>query len=306
MGSAVALLLMGCAGWYLFSEWSANQKSQQELEETYSQLDQLTKKNPSPGTQGGKVDNQKIAEDQMKQLVEINRKMRGHFATIPPIPNSTNVTGRDFATTLPGTLASLGAAAAAVSVELPPQFAFSFAAQVPLNNFAAGSLQPLSVQLGEVKAICEILFASKINLLASIRRERISADDERGSTENYLEEKSTVTDMATKSPYEITFNCFSTELVSVLAGFANSPYCFNVRSVAVEPATATAMNIGYGTPLGMDTPMARDPRLYGSASPAVPAISPAATTRGGSVTFLDEKQIRVTLMLDIVKLKQKQ
>ncbi len=44
-------------------------------------------------------------------------------------------------------------------------YSFSFAAQRERLAYAAGSLEPLSVQLGEVKAICEVLFQAKVNSL---------------------------------------------------------------------------------------------------------------------------------------------
>jgi hypothetical protein len=248
---------------------------------------------------GGKVDNQKLAEEQTKQLAEINRKLKTHFLSIRPIPNSTNVSGREFATTLPGTLASLGAAASAASVGLPPQFTFSFTAQIPKTSFAPGSLQLLSVQLGEVKAICDILFAARINFLASIRREKVSPDDEVGSVSDYLELKSVVTDLATVSPYEVTFSCFASELVTVLAGFANSPNCFVVHSMTVEPATEAAMAT-VGTSIDVMGAGNRLQRGYPTTA-TVATVTPP--NKGGMVTILDERQIKVTLMLEIVKLK---
>ncbi len=60
------------------------------------------------------------------------------------------------------------------SVTLPPKYDFSFSAQRSLVKFAAGSLEPLAVQLGEVKAIAEIFFAARVNALDSIQRVRVS------------------------------------------------------------------------------------------------------------------------------------
>ena len=297
IGSVAALALMGCAGWYLYSQWNHNQKTQQTLDETYAQIDQ--QKN-SAGTPGGKVDNIKNADEQIKKLREISLKVRERFTRIPPIPNAANVTGVQFATTLPVVIAQLEKAAAAASVNLPPQCSFSFDAQLPLTKFPPGSLGPLSVQLGEVKAICDVLFAAKINFLDSIRRERVSAVDEAGTQADYLEEKSVTTATAVLTPYEVTFRCFGSELTSVLAGFARSPYCFLVRSVDVEPAAEVAVGVGE-QPTGAAPPSRG---MRGGATTPLPTTT-AGMNKGGLPTFLDEKQIRVTMMLEIVKLNPK-
>ena len=242
IGGVIALALMGFAVWYLLTNWNVSREKQDKLEAIYSQLQTLTESKESPGIEGGKIDNQKIAEAQIKQLAGDIPKLRTHFVSISRIPPSANLTGREFGTALPNIIHNLSTAAAAASVALPPQYSFSFQAEMPLATFAAGSLKPLAVQLGEVKAICEVLFAAKINLLASVRREKVSTDDEAGTLADYLDEKSVVTDMATITPYEVTFHCFGAELATVLAGFEKSPYCFIVRSLAVEPAVETAMN----------------------------------------------------------------
>src|SRR5207253_2234242 len=95
-------------------------------------------------------------------------------------------------------------------------------------------------QLGEIKAICEVLCQAKINSLDNIRRERVSTDDATGPQSEYLAERSTTNALAVISPYELTFRCFSPELASVLAGFASSPLGLLVKSINVEAAPAGA------------------------------------------------------------------
>ncbi len=68
---------------------------------------------------------------------------------------------------------------------LPPNYGFSFEAQRSIVKFAPGSLPPLAVQLGEVKTISEILFASRVNSLDGIQRARVSDDDTAGPQSDY-------------------------------------------------------------------------------------------------------------------------
>jgi hypothetical protein len=221
-----------------------------------------------------------------------------------------------------------------VSVALPPKdskgqtYSFSFAAQRESLAYASGSLAPLSVQLGEIKAICTVLFQAKINALDNLRRERVSEDDLKGPQTDYLPDKSVTNELAVLSPYEITFRCFSPELAAVLAGFASSPCdLMLVKAINVEsaPATAAATDqaaapavqavVAYSPPLPMPRP-AEAPGFaerYGlSPRPApqpppqqyTPPPAPAASTanRGGLPLALDEKQLKITLMLNVVKM----
>jgi hypothetical protein len=130
------------------------------------------------------------------------------------------------------------------SVILPPGegagYTFSFQAQFAKIAFAAGSTQPLATQLGDIKAICGVLFASKINSLDNIRRERVSADDASGQQTDYLSEKSVTNELAILAPYELTFHCFSAELASLLNGFVNSSNGMVVKTINVEQSPASA------------------------------------------------------------------
>ena len=72
------------------------------------------------------------------------------------------------------------------NVSVLPQYSFSFQALRDRVKFAPGSLGALAVQLGEVKAISEILFAAGVNQLDGIQRVRVSDDDVNGPQTDYL------------------------------------------------------------------------------------------------------------------------
>ena len=273
----VALVLIGAGGWYLFTKMALNKATQAQLEEAYSTLDGLSQK---------QVGDPKVAEQQIQQLRDIGQKFRGQFKSVSPIPYTTNVamiTSAQFATTLQVTIDQLQRAAAVASVDLPQQYAFSFQAEKSLTKFAPGSLGPLSIQLGEVKTICDVLFAARVNALLSIRRERVSTDDDLGGLDSYLDKKSAMTEMAVVTPYEISFRCFGTELSSIMTAFASSDYCFIVESVDVEVAKDTGS-------------------INGDAPAKTVTMTAPVPGRGGLPTFLDEEQLKVTMMLELVKL----
>ena len=249
-------------------------------------------KKPSPGND--RVDNIKAAKEQEGQVRDWTRQAAGYFQPIAPIPNTgTNaVSSEAFAAALRRTIDQLQHEAEAASVTLPPRYNFSFEAQRSRVNFSSGSLGALAAQFGEVKTISEILFAARVNSLDGIQRVRVSDDDANGPQADYFDSRSVTNNLAVLTPYQITFRSFSPEIAQVLAGFASSPHGFIVKSINVQLAgTAAAMS--------PETAGAMPP----PSSPAAPL--PVAPGRGGLQTVLNEQLLRVTLVVEVVKLLPK-
>ena len=322
LGSLVALALMGLAGWHLYSKWQFNNEILGKLDAQYAKLKRLNEQNPHPGS--GKIDNIKAAKEQQQELRAYIQKAHQYFQRCAPIPvpESGKLTSQEFSSALSRTIDQMQRDAVKTSVALPKDSSgqtcsFSFASQREKLAYAAGSLDPLSVQLGEVKSICNVLFQAKINALDSLRRERVSEDDLKGPQTDYLPDKSVTNDLAVLSPYEVTFRCFSPELAAVLAGFASSPYGLVVKTINVESAAAAGEQPPAPVASTAQVYTAPPPRAPGAPIPAVnrraapsPApqqpyaqpAAPAPASRGGLPLALDEKQLKVTLMLDVVKL----
>src|SRR5438105_10586162 len=150
IGAALALALMGVAGWYLYSKWQLNNETLAKLEADFAELDRLSKESPHPGD-GKKVDNIAEAKNQQKQLRQFIQNGRKFFLRIPPVPDVPKVTDHDLSTALSHTIEQLRKAATNSSVTVPPGYDFSFQAEKNLVSFSPGSLDPLSTHLGEVK-----------------------------------------------------------------------------------------------------------------------------------------------------------
>ena len=209
IGSLVALVLMGLAGWYLFSQWQLNNDILGKLDEQYAKLKRLNQQNPHPGS--GKIDNIGAAKEQQQELRGYLRKALQYSEHCPPIPvpESGKLTSQEFSSALSRTIDQMEREATRASVALPPKdsegktYSFSFAAERQKLAYATGSLEPLSVQLGEVKSICTVLFQAKVNSLDNLRRERVSEDDLKGPQTDYLPEKSVTNELAVLTPYEV-------------------------------------------------------------------------------------------------------
>ncbi|MGA3284932.1 MAG: hypothetical protein ABSD57_10805 [Verrucomicrobiota bacterium] len=288
IGGVLALGLLGAAGIYDYASWRRNSVAFDRLNEVYKTLGQLMSQKPSPGNDH--INNIEAAKQQEAQLRDWINQARNYFQPIAPIPNPTNspISNELFADALHRTIDQLLREAPNANVSVLPQYSFSFEAQRSRVKFAPGSLDALAVQLGEVKAISEILFAARVNQLDGIQRVRVSDDDASGPQTDYLADHSVTTELALLTPYTVTFRAFSPEIAQTLAGFASSPNGFIVKSINVQPAGAALVGASPGT----------------GAPP--PTTLPAATPgKGGLQTVLQEQLLRATIEVEIVKLLPK-
>lgn len=312
IGSLVALALMIVGGVMLFKNISDENTSADEIKSKYAELTRLSQQNPHPGE--GQINNIAAAKEQTASLRASIGKLLPYFQRITPIPDPAvkKVGNEDFAGQLRNTVVQLQRSAEQQSVLLPHDYYFTFEAQKALMIFDPASLDKMAVHLGEIKALSSILFEAKINSLESIRREIVSTNDTFAA--DYLTDQKTIsTPLADLTPYKISFHCFSAELAAVLGKLAGSPHGFIVKAINVEPAAPTApLEVGMGGPLAAQT--------Y---APAIsPGLSPDGTRRGpGAIpqpqvvataprstaptVFLNEHPLKVTLLVEVIKPKQK-
>jgi hypothetical protein len=277
IGGIVALALLGGAGYYTFTKWKHNTTVGGEVRAQYDELQRISNLDPHPGN--NKVDNIELARKYRDNLTNVIVRATREFEPIPRIPAVETVTSQDFASALRRTIDQLQRESANASVNVPERYGFSFEAQRKLLNFDTASLLPLSVQLGEIKAICDVLNRAKVNSFDGIRRERVSTDDVSGPQTDYVERNSVTNKLAIISPYELSFRCFTPELAEVLMQFANSRHGFVVKSINVDIAPATTSGVG---------------------------AAPNLQRRIGDLqVFINERQLRVTMVLEVIKLLPK-
>ncbi|HLX72697.1 MAG TPA: Amuc_1100 family pilus-like protein [Verrucomicrobiae bacterium] len=288
---AVALLL--AAGWYCYSQWQGNNASSDSLKQAYGQLNDLGTKPITPSTE-----NIEAANQEAKRARELAVGLRKHLAPIPSIPNVTNVDDHLLASSVRDTVRQLALSAEANHVALPQDFAFSFSAQRDKVAYAEQGRDHLARELGEVKVICGVLFSNRIDSLEILQRER-SADDIANATGNeFLDSVSITNNDTIVTPYQVTFTSFDPALSEVLTGFANQPYGIMVRTLEVEPAEATPGEPGMMTPQGMQSQIPTDNRF----PPNTAAAASALSMKGGLPVVVDEKKLRVTMLLELVRI----
>ena len=299
VAGAVALGLIGAGGFYIYKDWTRNSKASTQLGEIYTTLKDLQQRKPAPGN--NKINNTAIAREQQQQMQAWIATAQKYFRPVPAIPSGA-VTSEAFASALRRTVDQLQHEADDSSVTLPPKYDFSFSAQRPLVKFADGSLEPLAVQLGEVKTLAETIFSTRINALDGIQRIRVSVDDAQGPQGDYTDEHPVTNDLAVITPYVITFRCFTPELARAISAFATSSNTFLIKAINVEPA---------GSAEAAAAPAEAAMAVYGryrrlSPEFAPPPTAPAMTAgRGGLQTVLKEQLLRVTMEVGFVKLLPK-
>jgi hypothetical protein len=301
IGGVVALGLLGAAGYYNYTSWSRNSDMLDKLKEIYGTLTALNDPQSNPGND--KVNKIEMAKDQAKQLRDWLDQSKVWFAPIPPIPPSTTadpVSSETFAAALRRTIDIMQHEAEAANVHiLTPDYGFSFEAERSLVKFSPGSLDLLSVQLGEVKTISEILFAAGVNELDSIQRVHVSNDDANGPQGDYINDPAVTSDQAVLTPYVVSFQSFGPEIARVFAGFAGSPHCFIIKSINVQPTTGNNNQAG---PMNMPGQNMRGRGDYMYPQPNQPMVP---TGKGGLTTVLKEQLLHVSLEVEIVKLQPK-
>ena len=320
IGGATALVLMGLAGFYLYTGMGKNNDALDKLNAEYATLKGLNSQNPHPGDD--KTDNIKAAKEQDKAVrAFIADKAATVFKPVPPIPDAANLDNAMLAGALRRTIDQMRREATGRGVQVATNYYFSFTAERDRIMFDKAGILPLSVQLGEVKAICDVLFAARVNALDNIRRVKVSVHDvEAQQSTDYLDKVTVTNDVALVSPYEVSIRCFSSEIAAILAGFASSPNGLIVRAINVDPAIVGGggdMSVpGGGEPTFVPPPRYQVPlrRLLGEddryqPTPMMPppvAFAPANPAgRGGLPTLLDEKQLKVTLLIEVVKFTAK-
>src|SRR5207247_303925 len=118
-------------------------------------------------------------------------------------------------------------------------YAFSFQTQKDKTDFKEGTFPAIPQQMAEVKALCKILFDAHVDPLVNLRRSRVSKDDEESTAASDYHSLKIETNTAVEtvtSPYEVSFNCLSSDLAVAMQGFLASPHGFVVKAMHVEPA----------------------------------------------------------------------
>jgi hypothetical protein len=313
VGGVVALGLLGFAGYYLFTKIQLNQEVTDRLTATTDELKKLMTRKPHPGTD--QLDNIGAAKKEVQKLHSFVGEVKGLFP--PPVVDG-EIRVREFRSLLDQTIDYLQNSAKAAGVKLPSEdYWFTFTAQKSAMNFGTNTVMPMANQIIEIKNLCEVLYNAKIVALQGIKRSPVATEDT-GYTD-YMTNKPATNGFSIATPYEVTFDGFSSEFEAVLEGLIRSRTCFVVKTLAVAHAETSPVDpqMSPGMPMQPYGPGSRyggrsrygggggrDASMrerYGLPPPPAPTVPKSSKT--GISSLLEEKLLRITLSLDVVKLK---
>ncbi len=327
VGGVVALALLGGAGYFLWSEKTQADSVTGELQALIDDLTRLTSRDPFPND--ANIEAVKVDQKRLATLLE---DIRRHFV---PTSAYTNIDSETFKGLLENTIAELEKSAERAGVKLPEKYDFTFKPERTTTVFDAPDLLPLASELADIRAICDVLFRARVHLLSGIRRVPVGKLDQ-GAADFLTVVKARTNGVvnAVIRPYEFTFQGFSGELANVLDGFGRSPYCLIVKNVNVEPVSASTTteggetstpgaylqsSAGAGVPTAPLSAAERFARRYGrsamgpgsrypgfrgpaATAPVTPAPVAVAPVRRGPETVLDEKPLKITMLIESVRM----
>ena len=317
VGLAVSVVLLGVGVFYLLGTLQDAEAASAELQATNDKLDGLVKRPVYPN---GK--NIEAVKADQQRVEAFKARARARFGTIP---KSESLNNASFKSLLEGTILHLSRTAERSGVKLPEKYDFTFGEQRRQLQLPEKALPSLALHLGDLAGICQVLFDAKVHALNGLRRPQVASTDTTVGND-FVTKKADTNAVVGASiiPYEVSFECFSTELGAVLSGFLNAKEAYVLKTINVEHGSGTDAAATPDPNAAMAPAGATDPRMalmrrygmnpgmaarygLGAGAPqvnpqgaAAPA-TPATPTKAGQ-TALDEKPLRVTIALEVVKL----
>jgi hypothetical protein len=303
VGGLLALIMLGGGGYYLWTNHQANSKVDADLQTKRAELEGFYTKTDKPFPNDTNIAS---AKTELAKVRDVIQQAKLWFRPIVPPAgaNGATLAPQEFRILLENALYELRRSAEQKGIVLPGRnYAFSFEAQRKGLTFGPGTFPTMPQQLAEVYNLCSLLFDAQINRLVTIRRTRISADDEANKGTADYHDLTIQTNAVTKcitTPYMFEFQCFSGELAGIVNGLQTSTNGFLLKSLLVEPASAVADASATGAPTVAAAPPPA-PVGPGATRPA-PGGRPAAPPPDPiGKTVLDERQLKISMMVEVIK-----
>jgi hypothetical protein len=258
-GGVVALILLGGAGFFLYTKRQANNEVSALLVQAEQEFRQLMGRNPSVSQEN--IEAARTEQKRVSAMLEENRKHFGEFTSI------TNISSAEFKSLLETTISGLNDLADGLGVRRPSQFNYTFPEQRRSLVFDPADLVPWTHQLMEIKALCEVFYRARVHSVTGLRRAPIKTREAGYYILAGVRPATNTVAGVVLTPYEVVFNGFSSELAVILDQLARAPHCFLVKNIDVQRAERSGLETS-GEPTAAPG--------YPLAFPGVPAPDPAA------------------------------
>jgi uncharacterized membrane protein YgcG len=315
----VGLGVTGYCGFLLLTAVKANRAVSDEYNGTISSLTELQQKTPYPSKEN--IASAKADQERVKLFFGDFRKAFAPF----PVPQKEDERG--FKDYLQGTIYEWGMQATNAGVLVPDNYSFGFSQIKDKLNYPPEAIKPWMDEMEEIRVILGILYKAKILYLEGVQRCPVTPDDFGGN--DCIYSAPTTNTWGVTTPYMVMFRGFSTEVASVLAGFAGASNCFIVLDVDVSPSRAPLPVIVAPTPAAANPevmyrrPPPEEQPDYGGGGGGrgrggeggggdyggrrrrmqPQPTEPVIVMPTGPQTILSESPLFVTLSIEVVKLK---
>ena len=308
VGLLVAVLLVGGGVFYLLQSMSQADEVSTNLASVSQEYDRLTSRDPYPSNENIKAT--RAEQDRIRNFQALCRRYFGGPGQKDLLDDES------FKALLETTLYGLDKDADRRGVKLPAgagnnqHYGFTFSEQKKNLKFPPGSHRAFAIQLLDLADICHILYDARIHSIVTLKRTGVGTNDPAGSPDILVGKKVTTNAVAGAAlyPYEISFQCFSGELAAVLNNFARASNTYVLKTINVERGQLeqTTQPVPMAQPLqpqmgGMSPSMAARYGLRPQMMAPPVAVAAAPAGRPGEVV-LEEKPLRVTIGLDVVRL----
>ena len=249
ISGGIALGLLGVGAWYLWSAIQNNNTVDHDINQTKSDIELLLNKDPAPN-----ASNLNTLKREFERLTAFNAQAKTLFPPTPVPPGPLN--NQSFKSLLQTTIDALNKQASSVGITVESNYYFTFESQRLPVNFAPESLHPLSERLHEVQLIASILFKSRVNRLEGMRRAMVAGEQPASNAGgDYLttQPRGNAETGMIMWPYEVTFQCFTSEVAAVLEALQRAQYGFVVKAPSSEPVGDLAARRPTNAPPGLAT-----------------------------------------------------
>jgi hypothetical protein len=252
----------------------------------------------------------------------------------PPYVRYQIVTDQEFKDYMVRQVDDLQRAARKVGTELPEDYYFSFEPEKKLMKFPSDLTALWIEQMETIKGLAGVAYAAHVNYIERFRRVALAGFEGNSSYDVMPGLNSSTNKGVIRTPYEMSFQCFSSELAEVLEGLMSSTNCYLIKNISVSPSYRQITPFAEANPANPVIQQAPQPppqmmptgphltqeqmwqRRYGSAyanarkaqmaAPVTPIAPPkpvAPKVIPPPVTVLTEQPLRVVIFLEILNLE---
>ncbi len=236
LGGLVGLVLLGGSVFFLYDQSNREATVNASLEEKREEWNRLNGLNPYPEEK-----NIKAVRAEATKVGALTTSLREsiHAPSVPPVTDTFSLK-----LLIETTISQLQQEAEASGVNLPDRYAFTFQKLREMPYFEPSGIPKLAEQVAQISALSRVLFNAKVHSLDQFRRPGVLRE-EVGSTE-YLTKKAITNNWVVRSPFDLSFRSFSTELAAALQGFAAMDEVVAIKTINIQSTTL---------PRGMGAPM---------------------------------------------------